>query len=221
MFMAVPTMYAKMLEHSECAQIDFSHLRLITSGSAPLLKKDFERIKETFGMEPVEREGMTETLMNFSNPIRGRHKPGSIGLPLPCFEVRIVDFEIFEDVPEGQVGEIWLKGPTITPGYWRKPEETERAFAQRWFRTGDLGRRDDDGYYYLTDQIKNIVISGERTSPRKKLRWSSTEMIRSLSHVCWEYRMRPGGRSSLPPWPANLSLRLFRKRSRYIARRTS
>ncbi len=168
MFMAVPTMYTKLIEHSPDIHRDFTHLRLMTSGSAPLLEKDFGRITEVFGKEPVEREGMSETLMNFSNPVHGRRKPGSIGLPMPYLHVRIVDPETFKDVSPGQIGEIWLKGPGITPGYWRKTEETEQAFEKGWFRTGDLGRKDKEGYYYLTDRIKNIIISGgENVSPKE------------------------------------------------------
>ncbi len=168
MFMAVPTMYGRLLERRPPAKTDYSHLRLLTSGSAPLLEKDFERITRTFGNEPVEREGMSETLMNFSNPICGRRKPGSIGLPLPHLRVRIVNPDTFDDVRHGQIGEIWLKGPAITPGYWQNPGETERAFEDGWFRTGDLGRQDEDGYYYLTDRIKNIIISGgENVSPKE------------------------------------------------------
>ena len=106
--------------------------------------------------------------MNFSNPIKGIRKPGSIGLPLPELEVRIVDLDTFKDVEPGQEGEIWLKGPAVTPGYWRKPTETQEAFEAGWFRTGDLGKIDDDGYYYLTDRIKHIIISGgENISPKE------------------------------------------------------
>jgi malonyl-CoA/methylmalonyl-CoA synthetase len=141
---------------------------LWTSGSAPLLPKDFERITKVFGKEPVEREGMSETGMNFSNPLRGMRKPGSIGLPLPGVQVKIVDPETLADVVPREAGEIWLKGPNVTPGYWRKPDETAKAFERGWLRTGDLGRIDEDGYYYLTDRIKHIIISGgENISPKE------------------------------------------------------
>jgi malonyl-CoA/methylmalonyl-CoA synthetase len=161
-------MYGKLMDYLEGKNLDFQHMRLWTSGSAPLLIKDFERIKKLFGKEPVEREGMSETGMNFSNPVRGVRKPGSIGLPLPNLEVRIVDPETFVDVDPGQEGEIWLKGPAVTPGYWRKPEDTAKAFHEGWFRTGDLGRIDEEGYYYLTDRMKHIIISGgENISPKE------------------------------------------------------
>ena len=168
LFMAVPSMYGKMMDYLGGKVLDFEHMRLWTSGSAPLLPRDFERIKRIFGKEPVEREGMSETGMNFSNPLRGVRKPGSIGLPLPDVQVRIVAPETLADVVPGQTGEIWLKGPNVTPGYWRKPEETAKAFEKGWLRTGDLGRVDEDGYYYLTDRIKHIIISGgENISPKE------------------------------------------------------
>jgi len=167
-FMAVPSMYAKLLDTIGDKKLDFSHMRLWTSGSAPLLARDFARIRDVFGKEPVEREGMSETGMNFSNPVRGIRKPGSIGIPLPALDVRIVEPETGVDVKRGQTGEFWLKGPAVTTGYWRKPEETANAFTQSWFRTGDLGNVDEDGYYYLTDRIKHIIISGgENISPKE------------------------------------------------------
>ncbi len=167
-FMAVPAMYAKLMEYLDDKKLDFEHMRLWTSGSAPLLAKDYERIHRIFGREPVEREGMSETGMNFSNPLRGKRKPGSIGLPLPALEVRIVDPDTGIDVAPGQTGEIWLKGSAISPGYWRKPDETAGAFENGWFKTGDLGNIDEDGYYYLTDRIKHIIISGgENISPKE------------------------------------------------------
>jgi len=170
LFMAVPTMYMKLMDAMEVEdkKLNFDHVRLFTSGSAPLLRSHFVRIREVFGKEPVEREGMTETGMNFSNPLKGTRKPGSIGLPLPGLEVRIVDPDTGKNVKEGQVGELWLKSPSIISGYWNKPEETRDAFKDGWFKTGDLGRVDGEGYYYLTDRLKNIIISGgENISPKE------------------------------------------------------
>jgi malonyl-CoA/methylmalonyl-CoA synthetase len=168
LFMGVPTMYLKMIEALGREKRDFRHLRLLACGSAPLLPKDFERIHEVFGKEPVEREGMSETGMNFSNPLQGKKKLGSIGLPLPHVEARIVNPETLRDVKPEEAGEIWLRGPNVTPGYWRKEKETEAAFVEGWFRTGDLGKRDEDGYYYITDRVKHIIISGgENISPKE------------------------------------------------------
>lgn len=168
-FMAVPAMYTKLMDYLGDLRPDFSHMRLFTSGSAPLLVKDFERISRIFGREPVEREGMSETGMNFSNPLEGRRIPGSIGRPLPGVAVRIVDPVDGVDLPPGEVGEIWLKGRSIISGYWKKERETAATFVDGWFRTGDLGRVDEDGYYYLTDRIKHIIISGGENVSAKEV----------------------------------------------------
>ncbi|RLB97469.1 MAG: hypothetical protein DRH90_23335 [Deltaproteobacteria bacterium] len=168
-FMAVPAMYTKLMDFLSDQHLDFSHMRLFTSGSAPLLVKEFERITRVFGREPVEREGMSETGMNFSNPLDGRRVPGSIGLPLPGLEVRIVDPATLADVAQGEVGELWLKSAAITPGYWSKPRETADTFKDGWFRTGDLGKIDAEGYYYLTDRIKHIIITGGENVSAKEV----------------------------------------------------
>ncbi len=168
-FMAVPTMYTRLLDClQDEGQASFDHIRLLTSGSAPLNPNDFKRIQDSFGKPPVEREGMSETGMNFSNPVHGPKKRGSIGLPLPGVEVRIVDPESLVEVGRGCIGEIWLKGPSVTPRYWNKPKETAKNFYQGWFRSGDLGWFDEDGYYFLTDRLKHIIISGgENISPKE------------------------------------------------------
>lgn len=169
LFMAVPAMYTKLMETMQDRPMDFSHMRLWTSGSAPLAAKDFGRIARLFGKEPVEREGMSETGMNYSNPLQGPRKPGSIGLPLPGLQIRVVAPDSLADVDPGGIGELWLKSPAITPGYWRKPRETAETFVDGWFRTGDLGRMDPDGYYYLTDRIKHIIISGGENVSAKEV----------------------------------------------------
>ena len=168
-FMAVPAMYTKLMDFLGEKQLDFNHMRLFTSGSAPLPVKEFERITKVFCREPVEREGMSETGMNFSNPLTGKRIPGSIGLPLPGLQVRIVAPDSPTDVDQGNVGELWLKGAAITQGYWQKPQETADTFIDGWFRTGDLGKVDTDGYYYLTDRIKHIIISGGENVSAKEV----------------------------------------------------
>ena len=168
-FMAVPAMYTKLMDCLGDRHLDFSHMRLFTSGSAPLLVKEFERIVTVFGREPVEREGMSETGMNFSNPLFGKRIPGSIGRPLPGGQMRIVDPQTAADVAPGGIGELWLQSAAITSGYWRKPRETAEAFKDGWFCTGDLGKVDDDGYYYLTDRIKHIIITGGENVSAKEV----------------------------------------------------
>ena len=167
-FMGVPAMYSNLIDIVKDQHLCFDHIRLWTSGSAPLPAKDFKRITQTFGKEPVEREGMSETGMNFSNPLNKEKKPGSIGLSLPGIQVRIVDPETLLDVEPGKTGEFWLKSDSIASCYWKKPVETANAFEQGWFRTGDLGKKDKHGYYYLTDRLKNIIITGgENVSPHE------------------------------------------------------
>ncbi len=168
-FMAVPTMYSQLVGRIGNRNIDFSHLRLLTSGSAPLLESTFKDITHTFGKEPVEREGMSETGMNFSNPLHGRKIPGSIGLPLPNISVRVVDPDTGRDLDRGCVGEFWLKSRSITKGYWKKPDRTSEAFDNGWFKTGDLGYADKNGYYYLTDRIKHIIITGGENVSAKEV----------------------------------------------------
>ncbi|MBC8441781.1 MAG: acyl--CoA ligase [Deltaproteobacteria bacterium] len=167
-FMAVPAMYSKLMDALQGQTPCFDHMRLWTSGSAPLPVKEFQRITQAFGKEPVEREGMSETGMNFSNPLKGEKKPGSIGIPLPGVTVRIVDHKTLLDAEPGQTGEFWLKSDSIISRYWKKPEETAMTFENGWFKTGDLGKKDSDGYYYLTDRLKNIIITGgENVSPNE------------------------------------------------------
>jgi len=168
-FMAVPAMYSKLMDFIGDQPVDFSHMRLLTSGSAPLLEKEFNRITRIFGKEPVEREGMSETGMNFSNPLNGRKIPGSIGLPLPGVAARIVNPDTKKDVKPGDVGEIWLKSPSITKEYWQKPVETNQSFKDGWFKTGDLGRIDKQGYYYLTDRMKHLIITGGENVSAKEV----------------------------------------------------
>ena len=161
-------MYTRLIAAVKDEGLDCDHIRLWTSGSAPLMKSTFKSIERVFGRQPVEREGMSETGMNFTNPIKGEKKPGSIGIPLPGVEVRIVDPHTLQDVAAGDIGEIWLKGKSITTGYWQNPKVTADSFCQGWFKTGDLGRVDPQGYFYLTDRMKNIIISGgENISPKE------------------------------------------------------
>ena len=168
-FMAVPAMYTKLMDYAAGREFSFAHLRLLTSGSAPLPEKEFARISRFFGREPVEREGMSETGMNFTNPVRGEKVPGSIGVPLPGLQVKIVDPNTHEELGDGEIGELWLKSDAIIKKYWQKPEETAKAFVGDWFRTGDLCRVDEKGYFYLTDRIKHIIISGGENISAKEV----------------------------------------------------
>ena len=102
---------------------------------------------------------MTETMMNMSNPYDGERRPGSVGLPLPGITAKIAGPD-GAALPDGETGEVWLKGPNVFKGYWRREEATKAAFADGWFRTGDIGFRTPDGYYTLAGRKSDLIISG-------------------------------------------------------------
>lgn len=159
LFMGVPTMYIKILEVKNREKYDISSMRLFISGSAPLSAETFKEFKDAFEHEVLERAGMSETNMNFSNPYHGKRKSGTVGLPLPGVRVKIVDKE-FNDVPQGKEGEILLKGPNVFKGYWKAEEKTKQSFHDGWFITGDLGKVDEDGYITFLGRSKDLIISG-------------------------------------------------------------
>ena len=160
LFFGVPTMYVRLLETPrETAREIGARMRLFVSGSAPLPAQVLEEFRELFGHVILERYGMTETLMNISNPYEGERRAGSVGMPLPGVEVRIVDGE-GREVAEGQEGEVWLRGPNVFHAYWRKIEATRAAFVEGWFKTGDIGRRSAGGYYTLCGRRSDLIISG-------------------------------------------------------------
>jgi malonyl-CoA/methylmalonyl-CoA synthetase len=159
LFMGVPTMYFRILEVEGCQKCDTSSMRLFVSGSAPLSKELFAKFERTFGHTILERAGMSESMMNFSNPYDGERMPGTVGFPLPGVEARIVD-ENFNDVPVNVEGEIVLRGPNLLKEYWRNEEATRKSFVDGWFRTGDICKRDEDGYICIVGRSKDIIISG-------------------------------------------------------------
>jgi len=137
-------------------------MRLFVSGSAPLSKELFTRFHRTFGHKILERAGMSESMMNFSNPYAAERRPGTVGLPLPGVEARIVD-ENFNDVPPNTEGEIVIRGPNLLKEYWRNEEATRKCFVDGWFMTGDICKRDEDGYICIVGRSKDIIISGGMT----------------------------------------------------------
>ncbi len=160
-FMAVPTIHKRLLDVPDANQYDLSRVRLITSGSDRLPDEVFIGFQKTFGYTLLERYGMTETGMNCSNPLNGERRIGSVGLPLPDVEVRIVHSESGEFLPEGEIGDVQLRGQNVFKGYWGQPEKTSEAFTtDGWFKTGDLGFREKDGYITLCGRSKDLIISG-------------------------------------------------------------
>jgi malonyl-CoA/methylmalonyl-CoA synthetase len=156
-FFGVPTMYVRMLDWpaAEAAAIG-QRMRLFVSGSAPLPAQVLEEFCGLYGHTILERYGMSETLMNLSNPLYGERRPGSVGLPFPGVAVqnRRPDGSIAAD---GEVGELFLRGPNVFAGYWRKPELFTPG---DWFQTGDIAVRAPDGYYTLQGRRSDLIISG-------------------------------------------------------------
>lgn len=160
LFFGVPAMYVRLLDiPREQAREIGGFMRLFVSGSAPLPAQIFEEFRERFGHQPLERYGMSETLMNIGNPYVGDRRPGSVGLPLPGVSIRLLDPE-GRAVPYDEVGEVHLKGPNVFAGYWRREEATRSAFFEGYFRTGDLATRSPDGYYTLSGRKSDLIISG-------------------------------------------------------------
>jgi len=160
LFFGVPAMFIRLLDlPPERAQAIGRVLRLAVSGSAPLPAEIHDKFQERFGSVILERYGMTETLMNISNPYHGERRAGTVGLPLPHVEVRILS-EDGSLTPDGEHGEIWVRGPNVCSGYWRRPDATAAAWRDGWFRTGDIGSRASDGYITLHGRRSDLVISG-------------------------------------------------------------
>ena len=168
LFFGVPTMYVRLLDWPEPqARAIGAFMRLFVCGSAPLPPQVLESFRERFGHTILERYGMSETLMNISNPHAGERRPGSVGLPLPGISARILN-PAGEPVPDGETGELYLRGPNIFAGYWRREEATRAAFVNGFFRTGDLALRQPDGYYTLCGRKSDLIISsGFNIYPRE------------------------------------------------------
>lgn len=160
LFFGVPTVYVRLLATPpDVAAAMSKRMRLFVSGSAPLPAQVLEDFRRLFGHTILERYGMTETMMNMSNPYVGERRAGTVGLPLPGISVRLLDSE-GREVADGQTGEVHLRGPNVVPGYWRRPEASAAAFVDGWFKTGDLGVRSPDGYYTLQGRRSDLIISG-------------------------------------------------------------
>jgi len=164
---AVPTMYVYLLLYPEPKKYDVSSMKYWMCGSAPLAVETWKKFKEVYGGEICEGWGLTEAgANNATNPIHGLKKVGSIGLPMKGTEMKIMD-EQGNFLPRGQQGEIVIRGPQIMKGYWNKPQETAEALRDGWLHTGDIGYEDEDGYFWITDRKKDLIIKGgENISPR-------------------------------------------------------
>jgi long-chain acyl-CoA synthetase len=165
---AVPTLYVYMLLHPDPGKYDLSNMKYWFSGSAPLTQNTYDSFKEKFGGEIIEGWGLTEAGANNSvNPLDGTKKVGSIGLPMKGTKMKIVDFD-GNDISAGEEGEILISGPMLMKGYWNQPEATAEVLKDGWLHTGDVGYQDEDGYFFITERKKDIIIKGgENIAPRQ------------------------------------------------------
>jgi malonyl-CoA/methylmalonyl-CoA synthetase len=171
LFMGVPTMYVRVLElllRDPAAAAALAKGRLFTSGSAPLPAADFEAFRDATGHAVLERYGMTETFFTLSNPYDGERRPGTVGLPVPGCEIRIVDDD-GRDVPPGTPGELLVRGNGLMARYRNRPEETAASFRDGWFLTGDVATRALDGYVTLHGRkaLDFVKSGGWRISTRE------------------------------------------------------
>ncbi len=164
---AVPTMYIYMLNYPDYKKYDLRSVKYYICGSAPLSGETWKQFKEKFGGEIAEGWGLTEACANNAlNPVLGLKKVGSIGKPMKNMEMKIVN-DRDEELPPGREGEIVLRGPMVMKGYWKQPEATAEMIRNGWLHTGDIGYVDEDGYFFITDRKKDIIIKGgENISPR-------------------------------------------------------
>ncbi|MGJ3265239.1 MAG: malonate--CoA ligase [Salinarimonas sp.] len=159
--MGVPTFYVRLVQHPGLTRETTAHMRLFVSGSAPLLAETHEAFSARTGHAILERYGMTETNMNTSNPYDGDRVPGTVGMPLPGVDLRVVDPETGARLPDGEIGMIEVRGPNVFKGYWRNPEKTQAEFREDgFFVTGDLGKVDARGYVHIVGRGKDLVITG-------------------------------------------------------------
>jgi long-chain acyl-CoA synthetase len=159
-FEGVPTMYSAMLHDAGAESADSSSLRLCASGGAAMPVEVMRAFEERFGCQVLEGYGLSETspVASFNHPDRER-KPGSIGTPIDGVEMKVVDDD-GRDVAQGEVGEIVIRGHNVMKGYWNKPDATAEAIKDGWFHSGDMARVDEDGYFFIVDRKKDMIIRG-------------------------------------------------------------
>ncbi len=169
-FPGIQAMYLAIGNYADVRKYDLSSLQVAISGAGPLMHEVQERFEGLTKARIVEGYGLSEASpVTHCNPIFGTRKTGSIGVPFPDLEARIVDIATGEkELPVGEAGELVLKGPQIMKGYWNKPEETANALRDGWLHTGDIARMDEDGYFFIVDRIKDMIKTvGENVYPRE------------------------------------------------------
>ena len=158
-FEAVPTMFVALLNHPGRTSYDVSGIRVCVTGGSAMPVEVMRGFEEALGCVILEGYGLSETSPLASCNLPTQRKPGSIGLPVSGVEFRLVDDE-GNDVAPGEVGEIAIKGHNVMKGYWNKPDATAAAIKDGWFHTGDVARKDDEGFYFIVDRKKDLIIRG-------------------------------------------------------------
>jgi len=169
LFPGVPTLYAGIVDHPRAAAFDLRTGTECLSGAAPLPASLVERFETLTGGRLVEGYGLTETSpLTHGNTVRGERRVGSIGVPVPGTDARIVDVSTREPLPPGREGELEVRGPQVMLGYWNRPAETAEVLHDGWLRTGDLCRMEEDGWFYVVDRLKEMIdASGFKVVPRE------------------------------------------------------
>ncbi len=161
-FPGVPTIFVAIINHPKISEYDLSSVRFCITGSAPMPVEILTQFEKMTGSVIVEGFGLSESSpVTHVNPIGGVRKPGSIGLPVPDTDARLVSLDLSEqDVPVGEEGELIVTGPQVMKGYWNMPDETTNVLRDGWLYTGDIAKMDEEGYFYIVDRKKDMVIAG-------------------------------------------------------------
>lgn len=165
-----PQLFIPLIQHPDFRRTDLSSVRTVISGAAPLPEQVMRQLMEAFPGVVTEGYGMTEvTLVATANPAsRAAVKVGSVGIPIIDTEVRVVNLETGAPVARGETGELCVRGPQCMQGYWNRPEETAAVLIDGWMHTGDIGREDEEGYFYITDRKKDMILyKGYNVYPRE------------------------------------------------------
>ncbi|WP_198402166.1 AMP-binding protein [Paenibacillus crassostreae] len=160
-FPGAPTMYIAVINHPDIQKFDLSSVKICISGAASLPVEVQERFERMTGGTLIEGYGLTEASpVTHANNLWEKRKVGSIGIPFPDTEARIVHPDTGDEMPQGDIGELIIRGPQVMKGYWQQPEETKKALRDGWLYTGDLARMDDEGFFYILDRRKDLIIAG-------------------------------------------------------------
>ena len=161
-FIGAPSVYISLLQQKNLAQYDLRHIVFCISGSAPMPVQWLKRFADVTGTPITEGFGLTEASpVTHANPVYGQQKPGSIGVPVPGTDARIVDLETGQTLmPPNEIGELVISGPQVMAGYWNRPDDTARSIRDGWLFTGDIAFMDEDGYFHIVDRKKDLIIVG-------------------------------------------------------------